>query len=572
MRERSLSGPQVAALLVSATYGIGFLFGSGELALEHGMGGSVYGVATALGMVMLAAFAKPLWAAGKPVWDLFGQAYGDRLKSAVACLSLVWMAGVLAAQIHGGLAVVRLLGLSGVAAHAVVMLMVWGASRLDLRLASSIFAFCLIASGAILAYALAASDGVAVYCEALPRFAEDLRSFDGSRLLALMLGVVILVCLGADYHQFVVAARGARAAVFGCVLAAVCLMLVAFLPPAVVVALKDANALAGLVDAKQAVPFALARVAEHVGPGADKALLVGLSAAAVGSGAAIVGAMTSALAAALPGARRASHPAFGAGVVVLGALVAARGQGIVDTMVSMNVIYIASVGVTFVALLSGLVISTAHAAIAVAAGFGMAFAVYLAGWAGLVAGTADLLSLTSGLVASACAFAFGLPACMRRRAWASGRSRLKQAASCLLYNESRDFLRKRRLHLPVVPIQVDLHRTVRRHVDQAPGHAARVLGRDQAVADARGDAFAQGQRRRQVMLDVPVQPEAEAFAQEFVVQRVLAVEQHSGRDECRGHSEAVAEVLLCKRAAGVAAVLHRPQGFGDEAGSGFRLR
>ena len=42
---RALGSLQVAALLVSASYGIGFLFGSGELALSHGMAGSIYGVA-----------------------------------------------------------------------------------------------------------------------------------------------------------------------------------------------------------------------------------------------------------------------------------------------------------------------------------------------------------------------------------------------------------------------------------------------------------------------------------------------------------------------------------------------
>jgi len=33
---------QIATLLVSASYGIGFLFGSGELAVSQGMVGSLY--------------------------------------------------------------------------------------------------------------------------------------------------------------------------------------------------------------------------------------------------------------------------------------------------------------------------------------------------------------------------------------------------------------------------------------------------------------------------------------------------------------------------------------------------
>ena len=105
---RALGSLQVAALLVSASYGIGFLFGSGELALSHGMAGSIYGVATGFGMLVLAVFARQLWATGLPVWDLFGRAYGRQLQGVVALLSLIWMSGVLAAQIQGGVAVLEL--------------------------------------------------------------------------------------------------------------------------------------------------------------------------------------------------------------------------------------------------------------------------------------------------------------------------------------------------------------------------------------------------------------------------------------------------------------------------------
>ena len=84
MSERTLGSLQVAALLVSASYGIGFLFGSGELALMHGMAGSIYGVATAVGMLVLALFASRLWRAGLPIWEMFGRAYGHRLQGAVA--------------------------------------------------------------------------------------------------------------------------------------------------------------------------------------------------------------------------------------------------------------------------------------------------------------------------------------------------------------------------------------------------------------------------------------------------------------------------------------------------------
>ena len=104
---RTLGSLQVGALLISASYGIGFLFGSGESALRYGMAGAMYGVATAAGMIAMAAFAGRLWIAGRAVWDLLGDRAGERVRRLVAALSVVWMAGVLAAQIHGASAVLH---------------------------------------------------------------------------------------------------------------------------------------------------------------------------------------------------------------------------------------------------------------------------------------------------------------------------------------------------------------------------------------------------------------------------------------------------------------------------------
>jgi len=128
MTTRVLGALQVAALLVSASYGIGFLFGSGEMALTHSMAGGLYGVATALGMLALASFAGRLWKLGMPVWELFGRAFGPPIQRAVALLSLVWMSGVLAAQIAGGVAIAEVIGLPRELAQAAVLVLIhWAA-------------------------------------------------------------------------------------------------------------------------------------------------------------------------------------------------------------------------------------------------------------------------------------------------------------------------------------------------------------------------------------------------------------------------------------------------------------
>lgn len=57
MSELTLKTVQVATLLVSTSCGTGFLLGTGELALHGGMAGCLYAIATALGLVGLAARA-----------------------------------------------------------------------------------------------------------------------------------------------------------------------------------------------------------------------------------------------------------------------------------------------------------------------------------------------------------------------------------------------------------------------------------------------------------------------------------------------------------------------------------
>lgn len=398
---RALGTLQVAALLVSASYGIGFLFGSGELALSHGMAGSIYGVATGFGMLVLAVFARQLWATGLPVWDLFGRAYGKQLQGVVALLSLIWMSGVLAAQIQGGVAVLELLGLEQTHSHLVILLLIYGASRLDLRFASALFAMCLLASAAVLVYALVVAKGMGVYLQAIPAFSEDLSTFSASRVVAISLAVGLLVCTGADYQQFVLAARSPWAAVGGCVLAGLLLFVIAFLPSAVVVAMQGGGMLGDLADAKQVVPWVLGQVAGSVGQGADKLMLVALSVAALGAGAAILRAMTEALACAASGSRSAGHPMFALIALGLSALLASRDQGIVDTMVSVNVVYIASIGVCFATMVSGVVVPPQHAKWIVAVGFAGSVAVHLAGWLGQYGEDTDVVSLLLGCFLSA---------------------------------------------------------------------------------------------------------------------------------------------------------------------------
>ena len=191
--------------------------------------------------------------------------------------------------------------------------------------------------------------------------------------------------------------RRPTVAAAGCALAGVILIAVAFLPPALVLALRGTSELDGLTDAKQVIPFALGRAADGLWPGSQTLLLAALSTAALGSGAAIVRAMASAMAAAAPGARDTNHPGWSIAALAAGGLLAARGQGIVETMVSVNVVYLASVGWLFVLLLRGATLPTVQASWVMGSGLAASGAAYLAGWAGWIEGDTDTASLVLGL-------------------------------------------------------------------------------------------------------------------------------------------------------------------------------
>ena len=394
-----LNALQVAVMLVSASCGIGFLFGSGELALLWHMAGSLYAVATALGMLLLAAVAGRLWRSGAPIWDTFGTAYGAQARELVASLSVLWMCGVVAAQIHGGLAIVGLMGVPPALAQVLVPALIVAASRLDLSTASKVAAVGLCASTGVLLYARASVDGWWTYSTAAPTFVRDLALVPGPRLFIVVVAVAALVATGCDYQQFVIAARSRRSAVIGCLAAALILLVLGFLPASVVLAYTAEHGTAS-AQGSQIIPFIMARVCAGSGGGLQWLMLCSLLLAALGSGAAVTRAMTAVVSARLSPPAWLGQGWIAGAVAVVSAAVASRGQAIVETMVALNVVYLASVGVAFVAIACRVRLEPKLAREVMCSGLVASFAVYAAGWAGMLVHDADMLSLAAGLGAS----------------------------------------------------------------------------------------------------------------------------------------------------------------------------
>ena len=334
---------RVAALLVSASCGIAFLLGSGEMAVHSGMAGSLYAIVTALGMFALALIARTLWHDGVPIWDVLGKQYGAVVRRTVACLSVVWMSGVLAAQIHGSVAVLSTAGITTYPSVMVTAVALLSISSIELGVAALFFTVGLLASNLILLHALFTSGGLPTYLYAWPSFIHEVQSAPPAATFATVISIAFLVITGSDYQQFVIAARRPVDAWLGCILAGIFLIAAGFLPAATVVAAMHSGKLTGLTDYASAIPWIMLHASGRAGPFCLGVIML----AALGSGTALTRAMGTALTDLHPLMRR--HPIACRGLILaLGSAIAIDGQPIVSTIISLNTIYISAVGILFI--------------------------------------------------------------------------------------------------------------------------------------------------------------------------------------------------------------------------------
>lgn len=396
MIRRNLGAIHVAALLVSASCGIAFLLGSGEMAVHSGMAGSLYAIVTAIGMLALGLIARRLWNAGAPIWEILGNSYGSGVRRAVALLSLVWMSGVLAAQIHGSVAVLSTAGLTKHHSVLITAGALLAISSIDLGIAALLFTVGLLTSNLILLHALVTSGGLPIYLHAWPSFIHGLQGVPPVETLATVIAIGFLVITGSDYQQFVIAARRPVDAWLGCVLAGIFLTVVGFLPAATVVAALHSGRLSSLNDYATAIPWIILHSSARAGPICLGVIVL----AALGSGTAITRAMSSALTDLHPFIRR-NTIAWRFLIVPACSAIAVDGHPIVSTIISLNVVYISAVGILFALNRIEYPITPRCAAAMMFSGATFALLAATLSWAHL-ANVPTWLPLVGGLLASAC--------------------------------------------------------------------------------------------------------------------------------------------------------------------------
>lgn len=383
MANRTLSIWQVASLLVSTSCGIGFLMGTGELALRQSMGACLYAVSTSIGLLALALIAPRLWKTGDSIWAHFGTLYGPTVRRLVAALSIIWMAGVLSAQIRGASAILTLASVPRTTSIVAVDCLVIGLSFIRLSWLSGIFALCMCGCNAILTYALVKAHGFFLWIYAPESFIKSIRFQPGSHVGLTLLSVVALVLCGADYQQFPIAARTSTSARMGCLIAAMVVFGVGFLPASTVIATLNVWHMDTLHDPVQVIPRVLTLALGDSNPITSAAVILVLVATALSAACSILRAMSDAAAAVMFSSRGASilHRMI---CVCVATSVATHGQSMIDMMVTLNIVYLAAVGPLLVLTLLGRQISDTGARRSMFTGFVIAAICFFIEWTHIV--------------------------------------------------------------------------------------------------------------------------------------------------------------------------------------------
>jgi solute:Na+ symporter, SSS family len=385
MTDRTLNAVQVASLLVSTSCGIGFLLGTGELAVHKGMASCLYAIATALGLTVLAFCAPLLWAAGRSIWNWFAQLYGPSVSSHVALLSLVWMTGVLAAQIRGASSLLSLTAMPPTSALLLTDLLLVGLSLMRLSWLSVGFALCMFACNVLLVHALIETGGLATWLHAPVRFVDALLLLPPAHSGYIGASVMAMVICGTDYQQFLITARTPTTARTGALLAALVVFTIGFLPALAVIAAAPAWHLEVVADPVQTVPIVLMHSFSLFSMRATRDLvIIILLTTALGSGSSILRAMADATA--TLGPPLISRPLWSRNLpILLASVISLRGQSLVDMMVDLNMVYLAAVGPLLGLGLLRVRVSDKAVNASITAGCGIAVTCYLIRWTGFVA-------------------------------------------------------------------------------------------------------------------------------------------------------------------------------------------
>lgn len=254
---RKLGIFSLTILLVSAQYGLGFLLGTAEEVICHGIGGSLYAISLGFGFLFLLIMAKFYWQQAEPIWTLLGNRYGKSVKVGVGLMSWLSLIGIEAVQIIAGAAILAVIGINTWTGMVVLTLLFCLLSLLPLEKVSWILRGLLLLNILVLIYSLWALHGLPILVQSPIDFVTSLPQNEAGQELGLFLSTILLVMIDMKCQQYLVSAKDVRTALWSCLFASVILMGLALLLSTVAIAAQQAGIISPNLDAKEVIPYIL---------------------------------------------------------------------------------------------------------------------------------------------------------------------------------------------------------------------------------------------------------------------------------------------------------------------------
>ena len=347
---RRLDTLSLTAMLVSAHYGLGFLLGTGEKTFTLGFAGSLYAFCLGLSTLALLALAKFYWEEVEQIWTLLGDRYGNAVKLLIGLMSWASLIGIAAVQIIAGAFILKVLGLPTIPTMVGLAFLLMIISLLPVEKASRIFQILLLLNIFALIYGLWVLHGIPAYLHSPIDFIPSLHQLSSGEILGISLSSISLVVIDMKYQQFVVQAKDLPSLYSGCLLAGIILLVLAFLPYAVVIGAQSAGILHPGINGKETIPFIIAWIGGGIHHSVGIILIMALVVPALGVGSNVLRIQTkTVLDFQFFPASNLNRFLVAFANAVLGLGIALKGGAIVNLIVAFYAAYVAAASISFMA-------------------------------------------------------------------------------------------------------------------------------------------------------------------------------------------------------------------------------
>ncbi len=282
--KRSLDVWSLATLLVCTHYGLGFILGTAEQSVAVGAAGSLYAVSLSIGFLVLLFFVKFYWQSVEQIWTLLGDRYGNPVKVVIALMSWMSLIGIAAVQMIAAVAILNLVGLPREPTMVGLTILLCFLSLLPVERASHVFRGLLLLNIGALVFALWRLHSLSELELTVRQFFPDLYQVSWCHELGISIATILMVTVDMKCQQFIVRAKTVRIAYGGCILAAIALFALAFLPTAVVLAGQHQAILPEALPSKEILPYILSWIGGGVQHWQGILLILSLAVPALGIG------------------------------------------------------------------------------------------------------------------------------------------------------------------------------------------------------------------------------------------------------------------------------------------------